>query len=421
MTLFRVAHPAIIFADDLTGANDTGVQFARVGLRTRVCFGAIQEEALVTSEIVVIDTDSRNCAPAAAYARVHTVAQSLARRGLPVIYKKLDSTLRGALGAELDAVMDAYATQLVVLSPAFPANQRTLLDGVLYWGDTPVAQSHFAHDPQRPVTISHLPTLLASQTPRPVHALGLDAITTGAQQLAAHLRALRTPAGAIVVCDAVTDAHLTVIAEAAQLLGESCLLAGSAGLARPLADLYAEQITEHQAAHILLVIGSIHPIVRQQLHELVRQNAAYVVSLDLTAAADDALWTPWLAHALHRVENASPAIPIVVTAPATPVTPAQNDLLLLRLAELATAVLQLLHVQSVVATGGTTVRALSDYWGAVGLDLIDEIAPGIPLSIISGGQYDGLTLVTKAGGFGDAETLVAIVQHCQARKLTPSR
>jgi uncharacterized protein YgbK (DUF1537 family) len=174
------------------------------------------------------------------------------------------------------------------------------------------------------VTASHLPTLLASQTPRPVHALGLDTITAGAHQLAARFQALRTPTGAIVVCDAVTDAHLAVIAEAARLLGEGCLLAGSAGLARPLAALHAEQVAEQQAAHILLVIGSIHPIVRQQLHELVRQSAAYVVSLDLTAAADDALWTPWLAHALHRLENAPPDAPIVVTAPATPVTPAQD-------------------------------------------------------------------------------------------------
>ena len=421
MTLFRAAHPAIILADDLTGANDTGVQFARLGLRTRVCFGALQEQARDASEVVVIDTDTRNCDAALAYSRVFTVAQSLAQRNLPVIYKKVDSTLRGALGAELDAVMDAYATQLVVLSPAFPANQRTLLDGVLYLRDAPVAEGPFARDPHRPVTASHLPTLLASQTPRPVYALGLDTITAGAQQLATRLQALHTPTGAIAVCDAVTDAHLTVIAEAARLLGEGCLLAGSAGLARPLAALHAEQVAEQQAAHILLVIGSIHPIVRQQLHELVRQSAAYVVSLDLTAAADNALWTPWLAHALHRLENAPPDAPIVVTAPATPVTPAQNDLLLPRLAEFATAVLQRLRVQSVVATGGTTVRALSDRWGAAGLDLIDEIAPGIPLGIVSGGQYDGLTLVTKAGGFGDAATLVAIVQHCQARKLTPRR
>ena len=125
--MLRAAHPAVIFADDLTGANDTGVQFARLGLRTRVCFGALQGQSLDTSEVVVIDTDTRNCDAALAYQRVFTVAQSLARRNLPVIYKKVDSTLRGALGAELDAVMDAYAIQLVVLSPAFPWMVRMAL------------------------------------------------------------------------------------------------------------------------------------------------------------------------------------------------------------------------------------------------------------------------------------------------------
>lgn len=414
--MLRDSRPAVILADDLTGANDTGVQFARLGLRTRVCFGALQEQALDTSEVVVIDTDTRNCDAALAYQRVFTVAQAVAQRNLSIVYKKLDSTLRGALGAELDAVMDACATQLVILSPAFPANHRTLRGGILYLGDTPVAESAFAHDPQRPVTTSHLPALLASQTRRPVHALGLDTITAGAHQLAARVQALRSDAGVIVVCDAMTDAHLAVIAEAAQRLGEGCLLAGSAGLARPLAAYLTEQVAAAKAAHVLLVVGSIHPIARQQIHALVRQTGAYVVALDLTAAIDDEQWAHWLAHALHRIENVSPVAPIVMTAPATPVMLARDTILMARLAELATAVLRQFYVHCVVATGGTTVRALSDAWSAAGLDLVDEIAPGIPLGIVSGGCYDGLALVTKAGGFGDAETLVTIVEYCQSRK-----
>ncbi len=412
--MLRDSHPAIIFADDLTGANDTGGQFARLGLRTRVCFGALQEKALSASDIIVVDTDTRNCDAAHAYQRVFAIAQSLARRNLPVVYKKLDSTLRGALGAELDAIMDAYATQLVVLSPAFPANQRTLLHGVLLLGDTPVAEGAFARDPTRPVTTSHLPTLLAGQTQRPVHFLGLDTVTGGADQLAARLQTLRTPTGAIAICDAVTDAHLAVIAEATRMVGEGCLLAGSAGLARPLAAQLAEQQLVAKAAHMLFVVGSLHPIVRQQIHELVRQTGAYVIALDLTAAGEQ--WAAWLAHALHRLASVPPAAPIVVMAPATPVTPAQDAMLMARLAELATAVLQQVPVHSVMATGGATVRALCDLWGAAGLDLVDEIVPGIPLSIVSGGRFDGLALVTKAGGFGEAETLVEIGEYCRSRK-----
>jgi uncharacterized protein YgbK (DUF1537 family) len=411
--MLRTLHPAVIFADDLTGASDVGVQFARLGLRTRVCLGAIQEQTRAASEIVVVDTDTRNCDAALAYRRVFTLAQTLARRNLPIIYKKLDSTLRGALGAELDAVMDAGATQLIVLSPAFPANQRTLLNGVLYLRDIPVAEGPFAHDPQRPVTTSHLPTLLAGQTQRPIHALGLEMIANGAHQLAARFQTLRATTGAIVVCDATTDAHLAVIAEAAHQLGEGCLLAGSAGLAQPL----AVQLAAMKNTHVLLVIGSIHPAVRQQIHELVRQSSACVVTLDLSAAADEQ-WAQWLAHTLHHIESAPPAAPIVVTTPAAPAMPAQGAVLISRLVELATAVLQRVHIHSVVAAGGATARALSELWGATGLDLVDEIAPGIPLAIVSGGRHDGLALVTKAGGFGDAAMLATIVAYCQARKRT---
>jgi uncharacterized protein YgbK (DUF1537 family) len=141
-----------------------------------------------------------------------------------------------------------------------------------------------------------------------------------------------------------------------------------------------------------------------------------VIALDLTAAGDDGQWATWLTHALQRLTSAPPAAPIVVVTPAVPVTPAQDAVLMSRLTELATAVLQHSCVHSVVATGGSTVRSLCNRWNAVGLDLIDEIAPGVPLCIVNGGRFDGLTLVTKAGGFGDVETLVTIVEYCQTRK-----
>ncbi|HQY94643.1 four-carbon acid sugar kinase family protein, partial [Caldilinea sp.] len=370
MMQHRSSHSCVIFADDLTGANDTGVQFARVGLRTRVSFDASQTAALDASDILVIDTDSRACNAAAAYQRVYAAAHFFAQRSIPVLYKKLDSTLRGALGAELDAVMDAYATQLVVLSPAFPAQQRTLLQGTLHLAGAPATPSRFAADPQRAVREIHLPALLAGQTRRAVHALGLDAISAGASQLAARLQNLRVAEGAIVVCDAATDAHLATIVEATITLGEGCLLAGSAGLARPLAARIAPQIDEaHKGGRtrtsairggarsvelpdeaneggrtrtsasrddvrVLVVIGSRHPIIRAQLDALVRQHAAHVIALDPAATPDAAAWEAWLAHALQRIDPVAPAAPIVLTTPSPSVSTNRGAALLPRLAKL---------------------------------------------------------------------------------------
>lgn len=419
MSMRHLASAYVILADDLTGANDAGVQFARVGLRTQVCLDALQEHALEQNDVVVIDTDSRGVGPRSAYQRVHAVAQMAAQRGAGLLYKKLDSTLRGEIGAELDAVMDVYATQLAVLSPAFPSNRRTLHNGILYVGGAPVAQSPFANDPQTPVRISHLPTLLADQTRRPVHTISIDEIAAGPQRLRERLAALRAVGGALAVCDAVTDAHLAVIAEATLALGEGCLLAGSAGLAKPLALRIAGQSIDMRAAHVLVINGSMHPVLREQVRELTRHYTATVIALDLSAAADDARWAQWLARTLQRVDSTPEHAPIVISAPPAPVVGEQGSLLMPRLIELADHVLRHVRVTGVVATGGATTRALCNRWRADGLELVDEIAPGIALAVLRGGVHDGLALVSKAGGFGDANALVTIVQRLQEQQGKP--
>lgn len=416
MSVLRMTRPYLILADDLTGANDTGVQFARTGLRTQVCFSTAHENALEQSDIVVVDTDSRACGARIAYQRVHTAASLAAQRGVPILFKKLDSTLRGEIGGELDAVIDVYGIQLIVLSPAFPTNQRTLHKGILYVGGTPVEQSHFANDGQTPVRISHLPTLLAQQTQRPVHSLGIDTITAGSQCLEQQLQTLRTHSGTIVVCDAMTDAHLAVIADATLALGEGCLLAGSAGLARPLAMRICGESRDHRPARVLVIAGSMHPVMHEQVRELVHRYAAFVVSLDLTAALNELRWPQWVEQTLQRIDSAPATAPIVLAAPSAPVVGDQSGLLLPRLIELAGHVMEHVGVLGVVATGGATTRELCDDWGASGLDLVDEIAPGIALGAVNGGAHDGLALVTKAGGFGDANALVTIIQRLHEEK-----
>jgi uncharacterized protein YgbK (DUF1537 family) len=419
MSVRRLARTYIILADDLTGANDTGVQFARVGLRTQVCLDAIQEDALEQSDIVVLDTDSRTIGARAAYQRVHAAAQMAVQRGAALLFKKMDSTLRGEIGAELDAVMDVYSIQLVVLSPAFPSNRRMLHNGILYLGGAPVAQSHFANDPQSPVRISHLPTLLAGQTRRPVHTLGIDEIAAGPQRLKERLGALRAPGGSIAVCDAVTDAHLAVIAEATLTLGEGCLLAGSAGLAKPLAIRIAGQGLDTRAAHVLVITGSMHPVLREQVRELTRHYAASVISLDLSAATDERRWSQWLENTLQRVASTPAYAPIVLSAPPAPVVGEQGSLLMPRLVEFANHVLHHVRILGIVAVGGATTRALCNRWRADGLELLDEIAPGIAMGLIRGGPHDGMALVTKAGGFGDVNALVTIVQRLYEQQETP--
>src|ERR671921_1076928 len=93
-----------IVADDLTGAADTGVQFVRAGYRTAVVFHG-EEAPTADVDAVSFDTDSRTMPAGFAAKRVVGVARAV--RGARVVYKKLDSTLRGNVAAELAAAFGA--------------------------------------------------------------------------------------------------------------------------------------------------------------------------------------------------------------------------------------------------------------------------------------------------------------------------
>jgi uncharacterized protein YgbK (DUF1537 family) len=79
-----------------------------------------------------------------------------------------------------------------------------------------------------------------------------------------------------------------------------------------------------------------------------------------------------------------------------------------RLANLARDRIERSRPGALLLTGGETAIAVLKALGAGGLRLAGEIEPGVALGALVGGPFAGLGLVTKAGGFGDAETLVRV-------------
>src|SRR5918999_1963460 len=160
-----------IIADDLTGAADTGVQLARAGYRTAVAFRGAPIPPSEDLDAVALDTDSRAMPPGFAAKRV--ISASRAVRDAPILYKKLDSTLRGPVAAELAAALEASGRDRAVVAPAFPAAGRTTADGVQLVRGVPVHETEARDDPRTPVREGHLPTLLAAAFPS-VASLGTE-------------------------------------------------------------------------------------------------------------------------------------------------------------------------------------------------------------------------------------------------------
>src|SRR2546428_435100 len=155
--------PLTIVADDLTGACDTGALFAARGPVPVT----VWPDPPLHAPVGVVDTESRALNPVDAARRVSGVARNLARTRF---FKKIDSTLRGPIGAEIDALLRATSSPGALVCPALPAEHRVVVERVLLVGAQPVAETPFAEDPPFPraAGTSNIADLLRPQLDRPL-------------------------------------------------------------------------------------------------------------------------------------------------------------------------------------------------------------------------------------------------------------
>jgi uncharacterized protein YgbK (DUF1537 family) len=372
-----------IQADDLTGACDTGAPFAAGGLETLVVVSDGDGTTSLPSEsatVLVVDTESRTAPAEEARARARGAGSALKAGPPRILYKKVDSTLRGHVAAELDGMLDGSGLAVAVLAPAFPAQRRTVLDGCLRVDGRPAGETAIARDPAFPRTGASVLALLASGGVRPVAPLPLTTVRRGPDEVRARLQRFMGTGGRAVVADAETAADLAVVASAG--LDGPVLLAGSAGLAAALVARMPAAKPGGRAAQpvrlrrpVLVVAGSAHPATRAQIERLGRRDGLDVLAPPSDRGADD---------------------------------PARRRETVARLADAAHARIERARPGTLLLTGGETAIAVLRTLGAGGLSLAGELEPGVALGTLVGGPLDGLVLVTKAGGFGDADTLVRI-------------
>ncbi|HUX02594.1 MAG TPA: four-carbon acid sugar kinase family protein, partial [Phycisphaerae bacterium] len=220
--------PIAIIADDLTGAADTAAAFARPGRPVPV---SLNEKPVLSegAAAFAVTTESRASSPEAASEVTAAAARGVLAAGAGLIYKKVDSNLRGNIGAELAALYEV-AARPILLAPAFPARGRTTENGVVLIHGVPASETEMARDPEAPLSHSGIAEIIHSQRPDlPVGHLSLGDLPITAIDLSRRLD--QTP---ILIADATTDADLDLIAEAALAMNPPPILAGSAGLASAL-------------------------------------------------------------------------------------------------------------------------------------------------------------------------------------------
>ena len=411
-------HIAII-ADDLTGANDTGVQFSRNGLQTIVIIdpqmlGNVPQDKTVWA----INADTRDLETGEAYKNVYNIAQNLLSLKVNRIYKKIDSTLRGHPGAEIEALMDVWQAPLALVVPAFPANRRIICNGHLVISEeSPEALNIEALVSK---SVCYVPSILKKEMSRNIGIISLDKVRQGVDFLLQTIREAQKLYPVLVV-DAVCESDLKKIANAISQLPGNVVVAGAAGLAAHLT--VAWNFKPVQTGHIpvqgniVLIAGSHNRVTSRQIQELTQNvgiNPIHVNTENIVTADN----TTEVARVLKEAIKLAKTEKLVVIAVDTlfrplpgPVNIESSKFIASALGEIAKGLFEKIPIKGLVMTGGDTALHICRALGVVGINLATELLEGIPLGYLVGAKVDGIPVVTKAGGFGPSDSFIKIIQY----------
>jgi uncharacterized protein YgbK (DUF1537 family) len=442
-----------VVADDLTGAMDAGHEFAARGTETVLTLGGEGIEPIegiggtedvestegvegIESGVLVVDTGSRSARAAEA---IRVVEAAIEAHSAGVVYKKIDSTLRGNVVPEIDAAIAASGADLALLAPAFPATGRTTMGGTHLIESVPVSEA--LEDSDENPTSAHLPTLLADSA-YPVSTCPVERVDRGPEAIGESLSGTERPA--IVACDGRTEAHLEAIARAAAGADGNVLYVGSAGLARHVrfpgdgsggreasggeptdgesADSGSTASDRRGTRRVLGIAGSANPWTTAQVAALPDERVvvfdAQRAVTDLDAAAAEAS-----ARAIEALSKEGTTV--VTSAPdggaigrtreagaAAGAAEGVGERIERALAALAGEVYTECPPDGLLLTGGAVAASVLDELDAAGIRFTGEaIERGVPVGTIVGGRADGAAVVTKAGGFGTERTIA----NCLAR------
>ena len=383
-----VAHPTFrlgLIADDLTGASDAAVQFARRGWEAVLVLSAVARSTHPSSgvtrrslgeggEVIAVTTDCRALDNATAERLTADAVAHLVEAGIDRIYLKIDSTMRGSVPGQIAGALSVwrkkYPDAAAVVCPAYPRMGRTVVDNRLLVDGRPVEQSAIGRDPVTPVTTSDLAALIpgARHLDGPAEAGPHDVLAKDGHAF------LGTQSASIVTVDAGTDDQLAAIASAVAAAGPRIIAVGSAGLADAMAAVWSGPIPAvpggvrrepDQNRRILIQVTSLNPVSHAQIAKLAQVFPDVVV---LTGRAEEVA-----VDLADRVER------------------------------------EQWNVLGLI--GGDGARAALHLLGASAIRIVDALLEGIPRGVIVGGRADGMPIFTKAGGFGAEDALVRVVER----------
>ncbi len=422
---------AIIVADDLTGANDTALQYFKKGCTTKVIIDCLQDLSDTESvSIWAISTESRNTSKEEAVNRVLIVTEKLKESlGIDNFYKKIDSTLRGNVGVEIIAMLEATQKDAAIIAPAYIEEGRITVGGYQLLNGVPIERTQCALDPKAPIYESYIPDILKkdlnSKFENLIDVVGLKTVTKGAGPITLKINELIQKGKKLIVVDAASCVDLEQIALAINKSGHDLLPCGSAGLANAFNKIIDNEEEIKHIKHIpnlprVIVSGSATQLSANQIKKL-KEEKKELFSVDLTVK--DVVCEPKQELIDLIVQKLSEGIDVVVHSSDInkEILDDETCSVLIdegiaksefssKITDFLSNLVYEVNLKSkfiLIMIGGETSYKCARKMKSAYLEVLDVILPAIPLCM----DMHGKIIVTKSGNFGDLNTLIEILNY----------
>ncbi len=425
----------LVIADDLTGGNATGVLLAKTGYRSHSVLShehGRENSDFMNCDCLIITTDSRAITQKEAYSRVKHAVKTFRTDDTKLFCKRIDTTLRGNLGAETDAFLDALGDDYTAIcAPCFPSSGRTLAGGYLLVNGLPLHKTNIAIDPKTPVKTSDIAEIFRSQSKYKVSSLYISDLMNGKHSLAEKIKALSSGGSRIIIIDCITSEDLNLIADAVITSKLKIISVDPGEFTAALARKIITPLNTKERRKILAVVGSVNSNTRDQMEKLwlAQRPIANVFAETKKFLDGEDSREQEISRVTSEVLELSKTN-TVLTVTGDGIYPEKRidfkqysghiDILTGRindsLAEIALRVLRgEKSFKGLYATGGDVTQSLCEKFGASGLDLRDEVLPLAAYGLFYGGEFDGLHVVTKGGSQGNSDAINLCVNYLKSK------
>ena len=410
----------IVIADDLTGSNATCSLFKKIGLRAASIL-KLQGDINYDVDVISYSTASRGLDKEEAYKKVSEAIKILKNKDVLVYNKRIDSTLRGNIGTEINAMLDNLEDdRIAVVIPSYPDSGRIVVNKTMLVNGVLLENSDAGKDPKTPIKTSCVESLIQKGIKYSSTYFTLSDIEQPIEEIVKKIQeAIKK--SRVLIFDAVNNEDIIKISKAI-INSDINIVTVDPG---PFTLYYSKELQKknHLEKKILMVIGSVTATTKKQIEYILQEEDIFLVKMKVEDFFEKETCLKEIERVIAYIKKgiASYDLFLVTTSPIGDEKKAD----LQKLAEnLNTTVEEISKIiantltetivkilketekfEGVYSSGGDITIALLEKLKAIGVEIREEVIPLAAYGRLIGGDFPNLKLVSKGGMVGDEKTI----------------